>query len=67
MRPEPFDACALVESVASSAAGARARTGIALKVVLPSEPAFVVADGARIDQVLTNLVMNRSATRKRVK
>ena len=32
--------------------------GLQLLVVLPPAPLFVVADGARIDQVLTNLVVN---------
>jgi len=32
--------------------------GLQLRVVLPPAPLFAVADGARIDQVLTNLVVN---------
>ena len=34
------------------------KKGPELKVELPSDAVFVVADGARIDQVLTNLVVN---------
>ena len=58
MRPEPFDACALVESVAASAADLAADKRLALQVDAPAAAIFVVADGARIDQILTNLVIN---------
>ena len=58
MRPERFDACALLESVSSSARELAREKGLALKIFLPSAPAFVVVDPARIDQVLTNLVLN---------
>ena len=58
MRPEPFDACALVESVAASAADLASDKKLELIVDVPGTPTFVVADGARIDQILTNLVIN---------
>ncbi|HSC62236.1 MAG TPA: hybrid sensor histidine kinase/response regulator [Caldimonas sp.] len=58
MRPEPFDACALVESVAASAADLANDKKLELIVDVPAAATFVVADGARIDQVLTNLVIN---------
>jgi signal transduction histidine kinase/CheY-like chemotaxis protein len=58
MRPEPFDACALVESVAASAADLASDKKLELVVDVPPAATFVVADGARIDQILTNLVIN---------
>lgn len=58
VHPEPFEACALVEGVALAARQAAREKGLELLVELPPEVVFVVADGARIDQVLTNLVVN---------
>ena len=58
MRPEPFDACALVESVAASAADLASDKKLELIVDVPLAATFVVADSARIDQILTNLVIN---------
>ena len=59
MRPEPFDACALVESVAASAADLAVDKKLELIVDVPgATTVFVVADSARIDQILTNLVIN---------
>jgi signal transduction histidine kinase/CheY-like chemotaxis protein len=58
MRPEPFDACALVESVAASAADLASDKKLEVVVDVPAAATFVVADGARIDQILTNLVIN---------
>ncbi len=58
IRPEPFEACALVEALAESARELAEEKGLALSVHLPDEAVFVVADGARIDQILTNLVIN---------
>jgi signal transduction histidine kinase/ActR/RegA family two-component response regulator len=58
IRPESFDACALVESVAASAEELASDKGLRLVVDLPPSRAFVVADCARIDQILTNLVIN---------
>src|SRR5678815_1321437 len=56
--PEPLEASALVEGVALAAREAAHAKGLSLEVELPEEPVFVVADGSRIDQVLTNLVVN---------
>jgi signal transduction histidine kinase/ActR/RegA family two-component response regulator len=58
MRPEPFEACALVESVAAAAGPLSLAKRLALVVDVPPHAVFVVADGARIDQILTNLVIN---------
>jgi len=58
LRPEPFDACALVESVAASALDLARSKKLALVVDVPPEAVFVVADAARIDQILTNLLVN---------
>jgi signal transduction histidine kinase/CheY-like chemotaxis protein len=55
---EPFEACALVEAMAEDARELAVSKGLKLQVVLPPPPLFAVADGARIDQVLTNLVVN---------
>ena len=58
MRPEPFDVCSLVESVTSSAIDLAMSKGITLIVDVPAIREFVVADSARIDQVVTNLLVN---------
>ena len=58
MHAEPFEACSLVEAMAEAARELALAKGLELVVVLPPGPMFVVADGARIDQVLTNLVIN---------
>lgn len=58
MHPEPFEARALLEGVALAARDAASAKGLELQVTLPREAVFAVADGARIDQVLTNLVVN---------
>ncbi len=58
MRPEPFEACALVDSIAAAAGGLALAKQLRLVVDVPSQAVFVVADGARIDQILTNLVIN---------
>jgi signal transduction histidine kinase len=55
---EPFEACALVEAMAEAARDLAVAKGLRLQVVLPPPPLFAVADAARIDQVLTNLVVN---------
>ena len=55
---EPFEACALVEAMAEAARGLAVAKGLQLQLVLPPPPLFAVADAARIDQVLTNLVVN---------
>ena len=58
MRPEPFDASALVDNVAASAQDLARDKRLELIVDVPPTATFVVADGARIDQILTNLVIN---------
>lgn len=58
MHPEPFEACALVEAMAESSRETATAKGLQLVMDLPPGPLFVTADGARIDQVLTNLVVN---------
>lgn len=55
---EPFEACALVEAMAEAAREPAVAKGLHLRTTLPPAPLFAVADGARIDQVLTNLVVN---------
>ena len=58
VHPEPFAACALVESMADAARELAVAKGLKLQVEVPPPPLFAVADAARIDQVLTNLVVN---------
>jgi len=58
LRPEPFDACALVESVAASALDLARDKNLELIVERPPGALFVIADSARIDQILTNLIIN---------
>ncbi|MGZ8259580.1 MAG: ATP-binding protein [Caldimonas sp.] len=58
LRPEPFDACTLVDSVANSAMDLARDKKLELIVERPSAAVFVIADSARIDQILTNLVIN---------
>ena len=58
MQAEPFEVGTLVEGVATAVRDAALAKGLSLHVELPPTPTFVVADGSRIDQVLTNLVVN---------
>ena len=58
VRPEPFEAGSLVEALVDGARELASAKGLGLVADLPADPIFVVADGARIDQVLTNLVIN---------
>ena len=58
MNPMAFEANELMESVAREVRPEAERKGLELTVELPPEPSFVVADPARIDQVLTNLLTN---------
>jgi signal transduction histidine kinase len=55
---EPFEACSLVEAMAEGARDAALAKGLQVLVEVPDGPVFVRADGARIDQILTNLAMN---------
>jgi signal transduction histidine kinase len=58
LRPSAFEACELVETVAAAAREHAKRKGLDLRVRTPAAPLFVIADNARIDQVLTNLLTN---------
>lgn len=58
MHPGPFEACELVEEVATEFKQAAKAKGLELHVETPSEEIFVVGDGTRIAQILTNLVSN---------
>lgn len=58
INPLPFDASELVRSVGREIRSEAEAKGLALVVKAPAEPIFVVADAARIDQVLTNLLTN---------
>ena len=58
IHPEPFEANALVDAVVLAVRDAAREKGLSLEVRQPVESIFVVADGSRIDQVLTNLVVN---------
>ncbi|MEO7337627.1 MAG: ATP-binding protein, partial [Caldimonas sp.] len=58
MHPEPFDACTLIDGVAQAAIHSAQSKGLRLTVHRPDQAFFVVADGARIDQIVTNLVVN---------
>ncbi len=55
---EPFEAVALVEALVDGARDLAAGSRLELTAKVPDGPVFVVADAARIDQVLTNLVIN---------
>lgn len=58
IRPESFEARALMDDVAD-VAGERARDkGLVFKLLMPREPIFAMADVLRISQVLANLVSN---------
>ena len=56
--PMPFEAGELVASVVRELRREADGKGLTLVVTTPAEPIFVVADSARIDQVLTNLLTN---------
>ena len=58
MRSETFDVVELVSTTASSLKELALAKGLAVVTDLPPGPLFVAADAARIDQVLTNLIMN---------
>lgn len=58
VRPEPFEAGELVQAMADAARPLAEARSLELVVQVPPEPTFVVADGSRIDQILTNLVVN---------
>ena len=58
MRPEPFEVLSLVHAMADGVNPLAVAKGLSLVIDIPLQPVFVTADGARIDQVLTNLVTN---------
>lgn len=58
LRPEVFEATELAREMAEDAASAAEAKGLRLTVETPPEPIFVVADGARIGQLLHNLIDN---------
>jgi signal transduction histidine kinase len=58
LRPEPFEALALVEALADGVRELAQAKGLDFLVEVPRDAIFVVADGARVDQVLANLVVN---------
>jgi signal transduction histidine kinase len=58
INPTPFEVGDLAVSVAREVRAEAEAKGLELIVEAPAEPVFVVADSARIDQVLTNLLTN---------
>ena len=58
MQPKPFEACTLVEGIVIAAREAALEKKLDLRLSVPDDPIFVTADGSRIDQVITNLVVN---------
>ncbi|VTU39406.1 hybrid sensor histidine kinase/response regulator [Variovorax sp. PBL-E5] len=58
LRPEVFEASALVREMVQDATEAAEAKGLELTVETPSDPIFAVADGARIGQLLQNLIDN---------
>jgi signal transduction histidine kinase len=58
INPMPFEVAELAHSVAREVRVEAQAKGLELVVDAPAEPIFVVADPARIDQVLTNLLTN---------
>jgi len=58
INPMPFEVSELARSVAREVRSEAEAKGLQLMVELPAEPIFAVADPARIDQVLTNLLTN---------
>ncbi len=58
MRPEPFEASALVLETTEAMRPTAEQKKLTLRVEVPEEHVFVVADPARISQVLNNLVGN---------
>lgn len=58
LRPEPFEAVALVEDVVEQWQAKAKAKGLHLRVAAGDEPIFVVADPLRVTQVISNLVSN---------
>jgi len=58
MRPEAFEAGALVRDVVDTFNPKASAKGLALRADVPDDPVFVIADPKRIVQLLSNLVSN---------
>lgn len=58
INPMPFEVADLARSVAREVRAEAAAKGLELVVETPDDSIFVVADSARIDQILTNLLTN---------
>lgn len=57
--PAPMDAASIASDVAALFAPAAAEKGVSIRTILPTAtPDIEIADGARIRQILTNLVSN---------
>ncbi|WP_179106834.1 hybrid sensor histidine kinase/response regulator [Variovorax sp. KK3] len=65
LRPEVFEAVELVREATENAAAAAEAKGLHLRLDIPSDPVFVVADGARVSQLLDNLAGNAVRHTKR--
>jgi signal transduction histidine kinase/CheY-like chemotaxis protein len=58
IRPESFEACALLDDVADVASERARDKGLEFKLLMPQGPIFAMADVLRISQILANLVSN---------
>ncbi len=58
MNPEPFEVVALMQAMAAECPAVGCGEGLAVGPRHAARTRFVVADAARIDQVLTNLTLN---------
>lgn len=58
IRPEPFEALALMNDVADVGGERATEKGLAFRLIAPKGPIFVLADVVRISQILANLVSN---------
>lgn len=65
INPMPFEVADLAHNVAREVRAEAIVKGLDLVVETPEDPIFVVADSARIDQVLTNLLTNATRHTKR--
>lgn len=65
INPMPFEVGELAVSVVREVRPEATAKGLEMRVEAPAEPIFVVADSARIDQVLTNLLTNAARHTKR--
>jgi signal transduction histidine kinase/CheY-like chemotaxis protein len=58
LQPSPVDLTQVVRTTGLDHAEAFANLGLALKVSVPAEPLWTIADGTRLTQALTNLLDN---------